>query len=132
VHVSVIDHKAWDRTVLGEAPRALASRRLTEQRAAEIARNLGTVDDRPDVSREENLLSVAEIRRRTSDRKAAQSDQARRFYLQGQDAEAKGQLGVAKIFYRMAEKRADASLKREISLRLAALEKRRDELAAAR
>ena len=119
VYVTVIDQDELDRAVLAEAARQGAARVATLRRAEEIARGISGVGAATGAGDE--LTGVAEIRQRNSERRAAQNDEASKFFAQGQQAEAQGQPGVAKIFYRMAEKRAGSALKREISLRLATL-----------
>ena len=63
-------------------------------------------------------MSVAEIRRQNAQRGAAKQREALRLVEQGKQAEAKGSLGAAKIFYQMAYRRGDPNLQQQIAVRL--------------
>ena len=63
-------------------------------------------------------MSVAEIRRQNAQRSEAQRQEALRLAAQGKQAEEKGSLGAAKIFYQMAFRRADTELQQQIAVRL--------------
>ena len=63
---------------------------------------------------EEKLAGVAEIRRRNAVADQQKVAQAKKFFARGQEAEAKGRQGVAKIYYQMAAKRATGKLKAQI------------------
>jgi len=70
--------------------------------------------------------SVAEIRRQraaqVSADEAKRNDEAAELARKGQEAEADGQLGVAKIFYRQAASRASGETRQELLARLKRLE----------
>ena len=105
------------------AARGASARPLTDPEARAISEKLAATAPAGDADRQ--LLSVAEIRRqnaaRNTARQAAQSGEAARMFAQGRQAEADDKLGAAKIYYRMAAKRADDPLKTQIAARLTAL-----------
>ena len=121
-HVTIIDHDALDRATLAEAARRRAARTGAGRNVAPSVRVLASRSGDASDSSGDQLLSVAEIRRRNSALKAARVKAAVRFFEQGREAAAQGKLGVAKIYYRMAQRRAEPTLRREIAKHLKALE----------
>ncbi len=67
-------------------------------------------------------LSVEEIQRRNELAKATRKSEAAEYLAKGQRAEADGKLGVAKVYYQMAARRAEGELRDQIAARLAILE----------
>jgi len=65
--------------------------------------------------------SVAEARRLHETEKAANSEEAMAFFERGRTAEEDGKPGVAKIYYRMALKRAGDELRQQVQARLDAI-----------
>ena len=120
VHATVIDHEALDRAVLAEAARRRGERLAVERSAADLSRRLGegtSSSSSPSTA----LMSVAEIRRQNAQRRASQQREAQRLFAQGAEAQSKGSLGAARIFYQMAHRRADAELKQRLAARLSQL-----------
>ena len=69
--------------------------------------------------------SIASIRASQADADEAEQAEALSQYRRGQDAEARGKPGVAKIYYRKALRSASGSLREEIEARQRALEYRK-------
>jgi hypothetical protein len=110
VRATIIDHEALDKAVLAAAAdRAEGKRRTSSSDAAESG----------EVS---SLQSLAEIRRQNAAKKTARGKEAQRLFAQGQQAEAKGKYGVARIFYRRAAKVADGNLSKTIAARIASID----------
>jgi hypothetical protein len=65
--------------------------------------------------------SVGAIRRKQSLRKAAEAEMAKAYFERGRLAEAGNQPGAAKVYYRMATKRATGELQQLALNRLKAL-----------
>jgi len=92
-------------------------------KAAFIARNIHRRNsETPTTKNESRLPSVDEILRQNELAKSERSAEASEFYVKGRRAEAEGKHGVAKIYYKMAFRRADRELQRQITARLAALD----------
>ena len=66
----------------------------------------------------EKLFGVAEIRRRNALSDQRKDADAEKYFAQGQEAQAKGSQGVARIYYRMAAKRATGKFKAQILARI--------------
>ena len=116
VHVTVIDQEEMDRAVLAEAAR----RRSVPADPESTQRPTASDTDRGGT--DQTLLSVAELRRQRAARASTAAGEAAQLFAQGQQAESRGQVGTARIYYRMAHKRATGQLQRDITARLAALE----------
>ena len=121
VHVTVIDHEVLDRAVLEEAKRRRAGRSSFPPDVAELSRRLGK-SARSAARGVGGLMSVTEIRRQNAQHRKSQRHVALRMVAQGKQAEAKGSLGAAKIFYQMAHRRAGAELQKQIAARLKQLD----------
>lgn len=117
VHATIIDHEAMDRAVRAAARGAVPS--AEELRAAAASERMRTGDSSGEGKT--GLVSVAEARRRSAERKASLHAEAAAMFSDGQAAEARGEIGTARIFYQMAHKRADGDLQQTIRARLAAL-----------
>ena len=119
-HVTVIDHEALDRAVLAEAARQREGSARLERKRSELARRLS--ENVPGAtSASSGLMSVAEIQRQNAGRKQSQQHAARELFARGEAARANGRTGVARIFYQMAQRRADTELQQRIAARLHAL-----------
>ncbi len=117
VHATIIDHEEMDRAVRGAARRAAPS--AEERRAAAASFRMQPSGD--EAGGGGSLVSVAEARRRSAERKAASKAEAENMFADGQAAETRGELGTARIFYQMAHKRAEGDLRQAIHARIAAL-----------
>jgi hypothetical protein len=71
---------------------------------------------------DERLPSLAEIRRQNEQAALQRNAEAQQYFAQGQRAQSEGKAGVAKIYYQMALRRADATLTDEIMACLSALD----------
>lgn len=120
VHVTIIDLEEMDRAVLAEAASRRSAPALLDQRAAALTRRMITAESGGS-STDESLQSVAELRRQNEVRQASGTNEAVRLFAQGQQAEGRGQVSTARIYYRMAQKRAGGELQRQITARLTAL-----------
>jgi hypothetical protein len=121
VHATIIDSAALDRAVLAEAARRRTQEEVLPSRAAELSRQL--LEDAPPTPSPAGMpVSLSEIRQRNAQRKRAQQGAARQFFSQAMQAEQRGQLGAAKIYYQMARRRADAELLQRIESRLSQLD----------
>ena len=123
VHVTIIDHEELDQAVLAAAARERSAPSRLDQRAAALAQRMGTSESGGN-STGDTLVSVAELRRQHEARQATGTNEAARLFDQGRQAEARGQASTARIYYRMAQKRAGGELQRQITARLTALEQR--------
>jgi len=96
----------------------------TASKAAFLTHNVGRPETQSDVPAraDEPLPSLAEIRRQNEQADARQAAEAEEYYAQGRRAESEGKAGVAKIYYQMALRRADAALQQEILTRLSTLD----------
>lgn len=65
--------------------------------------------------------TLAEVRTEIAEEQQSRGDEAADFFRRGQEAEAAGKPGVAKIYYGMAARRAEGELKQEVLARLDAL-----------
>lgn len=70
------------------------------------------------------LPSLAEIRRQNEATLAKRAAEADKYYAAARRAEAEGKAGVAKIYYQMALRRADAPLQQAIASRVNAISPR--------
>lgn len=117
VHATIIDHEAMDRAVRAAAGGVAPS--AEERRAAATSQRMRAGD--PNAKGATGLVSVAEARRRSAERKASIRAEAEAMFADGQAAEARGEIGTARIFYQMAHKRAEGELQQTIRARIAAL-----------
>lgn len=74
-------------------------------------------------SAEQAAPSVAEARRMFAAEQSAKNGEAQSLFDQGRSAEAAGNVGAAKVYYQMANRRASGELHQQIRQRLAALER---------
>lgn len=68
------------------------------------------------------LASVAEVQQQNEAARQQRLSEAHEFYAKGRQAESVGKVGVAKIWYQMAARRAEGELLHDVSRRLTALE----------
>ncbi len=113
VRATIIDHDQWDQAILAAASAASDGDRATRSEGTGHEAASGSVN---------KLQSLAEIRRQNSARQNARSTEAERLLAQGDEAESEGKYGVARIFYRMAAKKASGALSTKIAARLAAID----------
>jgi hypothetical protein len=125
VHATVIDHAAMDRAVLAEAARRRGARPAGSGELAAFSRDI-SAGARSQTATNAGLMSVAEIRQRNAQRKAAEQHEAEQFFAQGQQAEQQGRHGAAKIYYQMALRRCSGDLKKQVAGRLKQLAQRPD------
>lgn len=125
----------------GMSPEALALYEQQQARAAYagvdpavadkanfIARNLARpADEASPFANAASTESVAEVHRRHAAERIAEAREAQEFFAKGQRAEAEGKLGVAKIYYQMAGRRASGDFQQHIAARLASLQLAKDE-----
>jgi hypothetical protein len=112
VHATVIDLEELDRAVLAEAARRRPAGSPADVHAATVARRIDAASaaSKGRADADEPLVSVAERRRQNAARQTAGQAEAARLFAQGEAAEARGQFGVARVYYQMARKRADGAL----------------------
>ena len=67
-------------------------------------------------------MSVAELRAKHEREQRARSEEARKWFQRGQNAEASGKANVARVYYQMAARRATGPLQDQIAARLDALD----------
>jgi hypothetical protein len=116
VHATIIDHEELDKAVLSEAAARHVPPSPTDLKAEHLSRHTSAGDDGPPP-----LASVAAIRGQQTAEAAQQVEQAAALFAKAQAMEAANKPGQAKIYYRMAARRADDDLKQQIATRLAAL-----------
>ncbi len=121
VRVTVIDHEELDRAVLAEAERRRAGGATLTSGASELSKRLSSNARSASLSAG-GLMSVTEIRRQNAQRKELKQQEALQFAVKGKQAEEKGNVGVAKIYYQMAHRRADDELQKQIARRLLQLQ----------
>jgi hypothetical protein len=121
VHATIIDHEELDRVVRAAAKGAAPS--AEERRAAAASLRMQPSGDDPVGG--SSLVSVAEARRRSAARKASVRSEAEALFADGQAAETRGEFGTARVFYQMADKRADGDLQQAIRARITALPDRK-------
>ena len=109
VRATIIDHDALDKAVL-----AAAKGSGGETRTSSAGKHT--------TSGVSGLQSLAEIRKQNAAKTSAQRAEAERLFAQGEQAEAAGKYGVARIFYRRAAKVDHSGLSKKIATRLAALD----------
>ncbi|MBW3598531.1 MAG: type II and III secretion system protein [Planctomycetes bacterium] len=115
VTATIIDHRELDAAVLAEARR----RRLAEGGAAA---NMTAGPRYNLVPGSPPAASVAEIRRQHAEEDEAARAEVLGLIENARQAESAGKLATAKIYYRMAARRADETLRRQIEAHLASLE----------
>ncbi len=113
VHTTIMDHEALDRAVLSEAARRRAPGQTRLQGAEVFRPGRASLPAEPS-----GLMSVAELRHRNAQRNQAQQKEALKLLAQGDEAQAQGSSGAAKIYYQMALRRADSQLQPQIAQRL--------------
>ncbi len=95
------------------------------RQAAFLARNVARHDVPAARDRqvpEDRTESLATIRKQHQRQATARADEAERYYAEGWRAESSGQLGVARIYYQMALRRAEGPQREAIHARLAHLD----------
>ena len=131
VSATIIDHAEWDRAVLAEGAARRRARldqlgfaeRRAEYLSGHVARN-----DRPQPATDRReptrsaLPTADEIRRRNELAQALRADEAVRFYEKGRVSLAQGKANVAKIYFQMAQRRAQGPLLEQVTAQLSALE----------
>jgi len=105
------DFEAMDRAALDEA----AARR-GDVSESESARPL-----RANPFSAAGVQSIAEIRQQQAEAAAEVDQEAQELFARGEQAEAAGKAGAAKIYYQMAHRRARGPLRERIAQRLALL-----------
>jgi type II secretory pathway component GspD/PulD (secretin) len=108
VRATVIDHDALDKAVLAAA-RSGGDRRGTSSTVKKSSKGVS------------GLESLAEIRRQNAAKTDARAREAEQLFARGAAAEADGNYGVARIFYRRAAKLAKGELSQKVVARLAAI-----------
>lgn len=135
VQATIIDHAELDRAVLAAAAARRArlgdTRSLAEiaseveanRKADFLARNVARSEPAGPMMMEveEQSESLDQIRRRTELAQRQRDAQSVAYFEQGRAAEEAGKFGAARVFYKMAVRRADGPFQAEISARLAAL-----------
>jgi hypothetical protein len=120
VNVWIHDFEAMDRYLLDQPSRGgLPSGRPF---AADPAGSLGRgaeLTGAPGPS--DPLGSLAEEQQRRAEKEAQAADEAQRFFARGESAEAAGKPAVARIYYRMAARRATGPLKATLTAKLEAI-----------
>lgn len=107
VHARIIDHHEMDEAVLAEA----AAKRGSSVAAGIAGR---AANGTP-------IESVAAIREQHASSASLKAREALEYFAKAQQAEAKGNAGLAKIYYQMVIRRDTSSLKEQAQTRLAAL-----------
>ena len=93
------------------------------RKAAFLSDNLARhAAELPAADTDKKALSVEEIQRRNELAKATRKSEAAEYLAKARRAEDEGKLGVAKVYYQMAARRADGDLRDQIAARLAILE----------
>jgi hypothetical protein len=118
VHTTVVDHAQWDRAVLAEARRRRSvgeegPDRFSPALADFSTRISGSVQS--DAAAAGRLPSVAEIQQQHARRRSLQQEEAKRLLARGLDAQEQGSLVAAKVYFQMAQRRAQGDLEREIT-----------------
>ncbi len=72
---------------------------------------------------EQSFLSVADARARRIRQQQTRRQEAVQLFARGREVEASGKLGVAKIYYQMAARRATGPLAEQVTARLKALDR---------
>ena len=117
------------RTTERVAPDQFGDGRWTDpavaQRAAFLTRNIARHEALPAPQaaiRKDRTESLARLQQQAEQQAAARADEVERYYAEGWRAEAEGQLGVARIYYQMALRRAVGPQQAAIRARLAELD----------
>jgi len=127
VNVWIHDFEAMDRYLLDQPSRGGGSGVVTTAPiGGGASRIAGPVDwasvpEAPAGGAESPLGSVAEERQRRARKQAQAASEAERFFERGEAAEAEGKSSVAKIYYRMAARRATGPLKAQLTAKLEAI-----------
>lgn len=94
-----------------------------------------TLDARIERTRDDSasgsIASLAEIRRSQAADEAAQQRAAKRYVERAETAASEGKVGAARVYYRMALRRASGTLADEIAAKLVSLDARKDDAAVA-
>lgn len=139
VRATIIDLNELDRAVLAEArdaamPLTAAEKRVREE-ARYFSRHVPDVPPAPAMGKEttggDGGESLAELRKQRAQELAGQRAQAHAYLQRAVASEREGKLGVARIYFQMAARRAEAPLKQQIEAHLRELAKPPAPLAAA-
>ncbi len=125
VQATIIDHDELDRAVLAEAAARRTPAGPDDAKAALLSRHIGrdatciaaTSGRAPGGSAD----SVAAIRAKNAAAADERASEAAAYFAQGQQAEADGKPGVARIYYQLVVRRDVGPLKQQAELRLAAM-----------
>lgn len=126
VHATIIDLKEMDEAILagaaGRARRVVEGPSPAEIKAGYLSRHVGHRPAAPlQPAPAAPALSLAEIERDNAAAAQQRTGEAWQFFQKGKLAEEAGKANVARIYYQMAGRRADAELKEEIAARLDAI-----------
>jgi hypothetical protein len=119
VHATIIDLAELDEAVLAEAARRRGAAGPSEESAELLSRGL----PRADVPGSVDAIRAAKLQAAETEAQAA-SREAAELLAKGQQAEADGKAGVARIYYQQALRKDSAEVARQAQLRLANLASR--------
>ena len=131
ISATIIDHAELDRAVLAEGAARHRARMdqlgATERRSDYLSRNI-TRNERPALAETRReppgagLPTAEDIRRRNALAQSKRADEAIRFYEKGRTTLAGGKANVAKIYFQMAQRRAQGPLLEQVTAQLNALD----------
>lgn len=98
-------------------------RQQIQQQQIEAAQFALIRQQRQEQQREPELPDPEEIRRRNEAVKQQRTSEATQYFEKAKSLENSGKLGAARVYYKMAARRAGEDLKQEIQVRLDALQK---------
>lgn len=111
VTATIIDHRELDEAVLAES-------RARRGETANVAPALRLA---PTIPEAKAVASVDEIRRQNEQQDRERRQEALALIEKGRQAEAAGKTSVAVVYYHMAARRADESLRQQIAVHLATM-----------
>lgn len=123
VHATIIDHAELDRQVLAEAARQRTANGTyvdadADRRADFLSRHVGRSPARlvgtEPVSATKKMASLEELRRRNAAARDARQSEAAAYLEKAHAAWTSGKTGAAKVYFKMAERRAEGDLKLQI------------------
>ena len=123
VHVTVHDFEAMDRAILAKAAARRRPASVQQRRAAAIEHRLASAA--ADAQHNGPFQSVAAIRRQQQLQQQTLQEEASAMFADGLKAEQAGKPGAARIYYKMAARRATGALRRDVLRQLAQLKDHR-------
>jgi len=139
VTATIHDFDAMEEALLGAPPSAFSSAsspqrlaeppaafvgRAVQPRAANLAGNWAAKPAEPE--RRPPEMNLADEQSRRVQQQKTRANEAQQYFERGQQAEAEGKRGAAKVYYQMAARRADGDLKQQVLARLEAVTGARD------